>query len=105
MSQFNSDPDMKLSRAQRADLKRRLHEYQPEQVIAAEVRVSRGAFWTVSDLQLVVQQWYGVNYRTLDSYRNLLQECGFSYQQTEKVYRSQPDAQTVADFEAALEKK
>ena len=36
---------------------------------------------------------------------NLLAECGFSYQRTEKVYRSQPDAQTVADFEAELEKK
>lgn len=96
---------LKLSRAQRADLKRRVHDYRPEQVIAADVRMSRGEFWTVSDLQIVVEQWYGVSYRTLDSYRRLLHECGFSYQHTEKVYRSQPDAQTVADFEAVLEKK
>lgn len=28
----------------------------------------------------------------------LLHESGLSYQRTEKVYRSRPDAQTVADF-------
>jgi transposase len=104
-SGWRGENALKLSRAQRADLKRRLHEYTPEQVITAEVRVSRGAFWTVSDLQIVVERWYGVSYRTLDSYRGLLHECGFSYQQTEKVYRSQPNAQTVADFEAEFEKK
>ncbi len=67
--------------------------------------MSQGQFWTVSDLQIVVEQWYGVKYATRDSYQKLLQECGFSYQHTEKVYRSQPDTQTLTDFEAALEKK
>ena len=59
----------------------------------------------MSDLQIVVNAWYEVVYRTADSYRTLLHECGLSYQRTEKVYRSRPDAQTVADFEAELEKK
>jgi transposase len=58
----------------------------------------------VSDLLIVVEQWDGVRYATRDSYQRLLAEWGFSYQCTEKVYRSPPDAQTVADFEAALEK-
>lgn len=104
-SQWQGDNALKLSREQRADLKQRLHQYRPNQVMAGDLRISRGQFWTVSDLQIVVQQWYGVTYATRDSYRRLLDECGFSYQRTEKVYRSRPDAQTVADFEAELEKK
>jgi transposase len=104
-SQWRGDNALKLDRQQRADLKTRLQQYRPDQVLTTEVRLSRGQFWTVSDLQIVVQQWYGVTYATLDSYRTLLRECSFSYQQTESVYRSRPDAATVADFEAALEKK
>lgn len=96
---------LKLSREQRAELKQRLHRYHPDQVIAPDVRLRRGQFWTVSDLHLVVQTWYEVEYRTADSYRTLLHECGLSYQPTEKVYRSRPDAQTVSDFEAEVEKK
>jgi putative transposase len=104
-SQWQGENALKLSREQRADLKQRLEQYRPDQVIVPDVRISRGQFWTVSDLQIVVQAWYAVEYRTVDSYRTLLHECGLSYQRTEKVYRSQPDAQTVADFEAELEKK
>ena len=104
-SHWQGENALKLSREQRADLKRRLHQYRPDQVLSAEVRVSQGQFWTISDLQIVVKAWYGVEYRALDSYRSLLHECGWSYQHTEKVYRSRPDAQAVADFEAELEKK
>lgn len=104
-SQWQGENALKLSREQRADLKQRMQQYRPDQVIEADVRLSRGSFWTVSDVQIVVNAWYQVEYRTVDSYRNLLHECGLSYQRTEKVYRSQPDAQTVADFEAELEKK
>jgi len=104
-SQWQGENALKLSRAQRADLKHRLHQSRPDHVIAPDVRLSRGQFWTVSDLQLVVQAWYEVEYRTLDSYRTLLHECGLSVQPVEKVYRSQPDAQTIADFEAEVEKK
>ncbi len=96
---------LKLSREQRRELKQRIQNYRPDQVIAAEVRLSRGEFWTVSDLQIVVKRWYNVAYRSLGSYRHLMQECGLSYQRTEQVYRSRPDASTVADFEAELEKK
>lgn len=104
-SQWPGDNALKLSREQRADLKRRVHEYRPDQVIAPDVRTSQGEFWTVSDLHTVVKTWYAVEYRTQGSYRRLLHECELSYQQTEQVYRSRPDAQTVADFEAELEKK
>lgn len=59
----------------------------------------------VSDLRLVVQQWYQVSYRSEDSYLKLLHECGFSYQRAERVYRSRSTEQQIADFEAQLEKK
>ena len=104
-SHWQGENALKLSRAQRADLRQRLQQYRPDQVIAPDIRISRGQFWTVSDLHIMVKAWYAVEYRILDSYRTLLHECGLSFQRTEKVYRSQPDAQTVADFEAGLEKK
>ena len=104
-SHWQGENALKLSREQRADLKRRLHAYRPDQVIAPDVRVSQGTFWTVSDVRIVVKTWYEVEYRTDDSYRTLLHESGLSYQRTEKVYRSRPDEQTVADFASELEKK
>ncbi len=104
-SQWQGENALKLSREQRSQLKQRLQAYRPDQLMSSEIRLSQGQFWTVSDLQIVVEAWYGVRYTTRDSYHRLLAECGFSYQRTEKMYRSQPDAQTVADFEAELEKK
>ena len=95
----------KLSTEQRAELATKLKQYTPDQLLARDVRVERGTFWTVSDLQIVVEQWYGVIYRSKRSYRSLLHACGLSYQKAEKVYRSQPNATGVAEFEAELEKK
>lgn len=94
----------KLSDEQRQDLFAKLEQYNPEQVIAPDLRVERGSFWTVSDLEIVVEQWYGVTYRSPNSYRSLLHASGLSYQKVEKVYRSQPGAVQLADFEAELEK-
>lgn len=104
-SHWQGENALKLSREQRADLKQRMHNYRPDQVIAPDVRISQGQFWTVSDLQIVINAWYKVEYRTRGSYRRLLHECDLSYQHTERVYRSRPNAQTVADFETELEKK
>src|SRR5215471_2890266 len=53
-----SDNALKLSRGQRADLMAKVHGYRPEQVIAPELRLSEGQFWTVSDLKIVVERWY-----------------------------------------------
>jgi transposase len=94
----------KLTDAQRHDLREKLTQYTPEQVIAPDGRIERGAFWTVSDVEIVVERWYGVTYSSETSYRTLLQACGLSYQKVEKVYRSQPGVVQLADFEAELEK-
>src|SRR5947209_12694401 len=96
---WNSDNALKLSRIERADLKEKVAQYQPDQVLSSAVRVERGSFWTVSDLRLVVEEWYGVSYRSDDSYVTLLHDCGLSYQRAERVYCSQPNAVIIADFE------
>lgn len=95
----------KLTEAQQADLKQRLHQYRPDQVLAADLRASQRPFWTVHDLQMVVEQWYGVVYDDPGSYRHLLHRCGFSYQRAERVYKSRPSEADIATFEAELEKK
>jgi len=95
----------KLTETQGDDLQQRLHHYRPDQILAPEVRIASGKFWTVSDLAIAVKQWYGVIYKDRGSYRNLLQRCGFSYQKAERVYKSRPSEAEVAEFEAELEKK
>jgi len=75
------------------------------QKIAPELRLSRGQFWTVHDLQIVVEQWYGVVYQDEGSYRQLFQRSGLSYHRAEKVYKSRPSEAEIAQFEAELEKK
>ena len=95
----------KLSQAQRADLRERLHNYRPDQVLSPTQRHSQGAFWTVSDLHIVVEQWYSVVYRDGEAYQQLFHQCGFSYQRAERVYKSRPSEADIAAFEADLEKK
>jgi transposase len=95
----------KLTSDQRADVITRLKTYRPDQLFPAEIRVSRGSFWTVSDLRIGLQQWYGVTWRSATSYRTLLHESRLSVQQVESTYRSRPSDLVVAEFEARLEKK
>ncbi len=95
----------KLSRAQRADLQERLHASGPDQVLSPTLRVSQGVFWTVSDLHIAVEVWYGVVYQDTEAYQQLFHRCGFSYQRAERVYKSRPSEADIAAFEAELEKK
>ena len=95
----------KLTTGQRAEVYERLHEYRPDQVLAPTLRVSAGQFWTVSDLHVALETWYGVVYDDPGTYRDLFAACGFSYQRAERVYKSRPSQAEIADFEAELEKK
>jgi transposase len=104
-SRWQGQNAAKLKSEQRAELKEKLRQYRPDQVIAAEVRTTQGQFWTVSDLKIVVAEWYGVSYQSETSYRSLLQQCLFSLQVPENRYRSRPSDLAVAEFEAELEKK
>lgn len=89
-----------LTAAQRAEIAEKLHQYRP-----VDLKVSQRQYWTVSDLAVVVEQWYGVVYQAVDSYYDLLRVSGFSLQRSAKVYRHQPSADALAEFEAQLEKK
>jgi transposase len=89
-----------LTAEQRAELATKLHQLRP-----VDLRISERTYWTVSDLAVVVEQWYGVVYKALDGYYDLLRASGFSLQRSTKVYRHQPSAAALADFEAVLEKK
>ena len=95
----------KLTPEQRAEVIERVKTYRPDQLLPAEVRISRGEFWTVSDLQIGLQRWYGVTWRSATSYHAVLHESRLSVQQVENTYRSRPSDLEVAEFEARLEKK
>ena len=93
----------KLRKYQIEDLQQRLHQYTPRELFGAGAATADGQFWTVEDLAKVVQAKFGVAYKSRTSYTNLLALCGFSYQKTEKVFKSRSEAK-VADFEEQLEK-
>ena len=61
----------KLSATQRTEIKRKVGQYRPDPVLASEVRLSQGEFWTVSDMQVALKRWFGVEYTCEDSYRTL----------------------------------
>jgi transposase len=54
-SNWSTQNASQLTSKQQADLRTRLHEYRPDQLLPADVRVSEGRFWTVSDLMIVVE--------------------------------------------------
>jgi transposase len=93
----------KLSKLQIEALQQMLHQYTPKERLGSKAGTANGQFWSVADLALVVREQYGVGYQSRTSYSQLLHLCGFSYQKTEKVFKSRRETQ-VADFEEQLEK-
>jgi transposase len=94
----------RFTEQQICELTTRLRTYTPADLFAETAATADGQFWTVEDLQRIVQQWYGVEYKSRTSYYNLFARCGFSYQRPAKVYKSRSEAQ-IAAFEEQLEKK
>lgn len=95
----------RLSAQQRAEVKEKLHQYRPDQLLSNEERHAHPPFWTVDDVLLLVERWYGVRFNSRTSYRTLLRECGFSLQQVGTRYPSRPSLTAIAEAEAQLEKK
>jgi transposase len=93
----------KLSQLQIEELQQMLHQYTPKERLGAKASSVDGQYWSVEDLVQVVRERYGVEYQSRTSYIQLLRQCGFSYQRTEKVFKSRSEAK-VADFEEQLEK-
>ena len=93
----------KLARLEIEDLAYRLHQYTPRDLFGSAAHSTSGQYWTMDDWQAAVRRWYGVEYRSRTSYLRLLAQGEFSYQKTEKVYKSHSQLK-VADFEEQLEK-
>ena len=93
----------KLSKLQIEELQQVLHQYTPKELFGAKASTSDGQFWTVEDLIQVVRKRYDIAYKSRTSYISLLRLCGFSYQKTEKIFKSRSQTK-VADFEEQLEK-
>jgi transposase len=75
----------KLTPEQHAAVLERVKTDRPDQLLPAEVHINRGEFWTVSDLQIGLQRWYGVTWRSATSYRALRHESRLSVQQVENT--------------------
>jgi transposase len=84
-------------------LQRTLHQYQPNQLFAADTYEGEGRFWTTASLTQLVERAYGIRYKRVSSYRLLFDKCDFSYQRTSHHYLSRRE-QRVIEFEEALEK-
>jgi len=93
----------KLSKLQIEEVQQMLHQYTPKERLGFKASTANGQFWTVEDLVLVVRERYGVESQSRTSYSSLLRLCGFSYQKTEKIFKSRSQTK-VADFEEQLEK-
>jgi len=93
----------KLTPTQRQTVRAKLHQYTPRQLFGSEAATPDGRFWTVPDLQRAVKSWFGVTWDSPTSYVTLLRECTFSYQRTQKVYKSRREAD-VLTFDELLEK-
>ena len=93
----------KLTPEQRETVRANLHQYTPRQLFGAASATADGQFWTVPDLKRAVQEWFGVSWDSSTSYRTLLSDSGFSYQRTQKVFKSRNEREVLA-FEEQLEK-
>ena len=94
----------KLTSDQQAEIEGQLLQFTPLQLLGAPAHTPSGPFWTVADLQNLVHHGYGVQYQSRISYYNLFHRCGFSYQRTEKVFKSQRPLELAA-FQEQVEKK
>jgi transposase len=90
----------RLTAQQRTEIAEKLHQYRP-----VDLKVSGREYWTVRDLAVVVEQGYGVVYKAVERYYELLRASGFTLQRSAKVYRHKPSAAVLAEFEGDLEKK
>lgn len=93
----------KLTGEQVAEVAEKLHQYTPYGLFGPQAYTASGQHWTVEDLARAIEGWYSVTWKSRSSYRELFAQCGFSYQRTEKVYKSRRE-RDVMDFEELVEK-
>lgn len=88
----------KLTLAQKEQIKQILTEHKPPDYGYS------GDFWSVSSLRQLVKKEYGVSYRSEQSYYNLFDWCGFSYQKAQYVDANQKKDE-ASHFKKRFEKK
>ncbi|HEU0297486.1 MAG TPA: winged helix-turn-helix domain-containing protein [Anaerolineales bacterium] len=88
----------KLRQLQIEELQQALHQYTPKERLGSNASRVDGQYGNVEDLAKLVRERYGVEYQSRTSYLHLLRLCGFSYQKTEKVFKSRREME-VAEFE------
>jgi len=93
----------KLSQSQGQEVADKLRTYRPRDVLGQDTYTASGEHWTINDLAQALERWYGVSWRSRVSYHSLLLRCDFSYQRTEKVYKSRRE-RDIAEFQAVTEK-
>jgi transposase len=95
----------RLSAPQLAMVQTKLQQYSPADLFGpGDTATSEGAYWTVADLRRALERWTGVVYQDPQSYRDVFRRCGFSYQRTERLYRSRKGG-AVAAFCEQVEQK
>jgi transposase len=94
----------KLTPEQEEELGEKLRQYRPYDLFGFRAHTASGQHWTVEDLATAVQRWYGVSWQSRTSYHQLFERIGYSFQRTEKVYKSRREREVV-EFEAQVEKK
>jgi transposase len=93
----------KLSKSQVQEVADKLRTYRPRDVLGQHTYTASGQHWTINDLAQALEKWYGVSWQSRVSYHSLLLRCDFSYQRTEKVYKSRRE-RDIAEFQARAEK-
>lgn len=93
----------KLSKSQVQEVADKLRIYRPRDVLGMHTHTASGEHWTIADLASALERWYGVTFKSHVSYHSLLLRCDFSYQRTEKVYKSRRE-RDVVEFQATTEK-
>lgn len=88
----------KLTIAQKEQIKQILTEHKPPDYGYS------GDFWSVSTLRQLIKDQYGVKYRSEQSYYNLFNWCGFSYQKAQYVDANQRKDE-ASHFKKHFEKK
>lgn len=94
----------KLRPNQVLEVRDKLRQYCPRDVLGQWTQTTSGQYWTIEDLALALEGWYGVTWQSRVSYHSVFIACDFSYQRAEKVYKSRREAD-IAQFQALVEKK
>src|SRR5258708_36464902 len=68
----------KLSLEQLAAIDQKLHQYCPRDVLGSQTQTSSGQYWTVEDLAVVLERWYGVRWANQSGYYRVFAHCHYA---------------------------